>query len=163
MPASSKDRQPLELVWRLTLPEQPSKRTSCHRSTSSTEQTYTPSEAEFREQAAWQQVRGTGKPVHFEDKWLMPEGMSVWDAIELLPEGIREQTRTAMQQRVAEAYYAAIKRTRAIIREVAERSEVEQYDSLPYAAQMAIAESVVRQQLELPEIPLEELIKRYGA
>lgn len=53
-------------------------------------------EDELREQAAWKQVEETGEPVQFEDTLLIPEGMSFWEAVEFLPDGIGKQTRSVM-------------------------------------------------------------------
>ena len=115
------------------------------------------------EQVAWQQVNETGSPVLFDGKWLMPEGMNPWAAIELLPDGVREQTRAAMQRRVGQILIRIIEHTRNRIREqLTEQDDRAHYDALPRAAQMALAESIVRRQLGFPEIPLYDLMKQYG-
>jgi hypothetical protein len=117
----------------------------------------------LREQAAWAQVEETGKPVLFEDEILIPDGMNPWEAIELLPDGIREQTRSALQKHVGKAFIGLVKKRRAdILEKIAEDSKWEQYRTFPYAAQMAIADSLVRQWLGLPEVPVKELIEAYG-
>lgn len=114
------------------------------------------------EQVAWQQVHETGSPVLFDGKWLMPEGMNPSEAIELLPDGVREQTRAAMQRRVGQILIRIIERTRNRVREqLTEQEDRAHYDALPRAAQMALAESVVRRQLGFPEISLYDLIKEY--
>jgi hypothetical protein len=122
-----------------------------------------PSEAELREQAAWKQVEETGKPVQFENKLLIPDGMSIWEAVDSLPDGIREQTRSAMQQKVAKAYLGVVKYKHAeIIEKIAEHGKWEKYRTFPYAVQLAIADSLLRQELGLPEISMKELIVTYG-
>jgi hypothetical protein len=93
----------------------------------------------------------------------MPEGMNPWAAIELLPDGVREQTRAAMQRRVGQILIRIIEHIRNRIREqLTEQDDRAHYDALPRAAQMALAESIVRGQLGFPEIPLYDLMKQYG-
>jgi hypothetical protein len=87
----------------------------------------------------------------------------MWDAIEFLPDDIRDQTRTAAQKTMAEIVFDMITSTRARLRDEAEkRGELEKWDSFPYAAQMAVAESIVEKQLGWPETPIEELIRQHG-
>ena len=90
--------------------------------------------------------------------------MNPWEAIEFLPDGVREATRKAMQQTAAEAYLIMVKGMReTILEEADKRPEWHQYKTYSYAVQMAIADSIYRGQNNLPEVPLEELLKRYGA
>jgi hypothetical protein len=122
------------------------------------------SEEEQRKQAAWREVEQTGKPVVYDDTLLIPEGMSPWDAIEFLPDGVREATHKTMQQTAAEAYFILVKGMReTILEEADKRPEWNQYKTYSYAVQMAIADSIYRDQNNMPEVPIKELLKRYGA
>lgn len=95
---------PTQFVSRIVLPAQSKAKSRRRRIEPLEETTQMVSEAILREQAAWKQVEETGKPVQFEDKLFIPDGMSIWKAIEFLPDGIREQVRSAMQQKVADVY-----------------------------------------------------------
>jgi len=80
-----------------------------------------------------------------------------------MPDGVREQTRAAMQRRVGQILIRIIEHTRNRIRErLTEQGDRAHYDALPRAAQMALAESIVRRQLRFPEVPLYDLMKQYG-
>lgn len=161
---SLKNQQPpTKFATRLTLPEDPKSKSRRRKTEPVAAKERVLSEAELREEAAWRQVEETGKPAQFEDTLLIPEGMSFWEAVEFLPEGIREQTRLAMQKKIAEVHFDLVRQKRdQILEKAAEDSKWEQYKAFPYAAQMAIADSIVRQQLEMSEIPIPELIELYG-
>jgi hypothetical protein len=89
--------------------------------------------------------------------------MKVWDAIEFLPDDIRDQTRTAAQDTMAKVIYEMIRSTRARLRDEAEkRGELAKWNSFPDAAQMAVAQSIVEKQLGWPETPIKDLIRQYG-
>jgi hypothetical protein len=120
------------------------------------------SDAELREEAAWKQVEEIGKPVILDDCLLVPNGMSALEAIEFLPDGVREQTEEAWNAKLTEVYRIFLEGAERQLREKAEKDgKLEWYDSLPWAARAALKESVVRQQLGYPEVPLEELIRQY--
>lgn len=120
------------------------------------------SEEELREEAAWNQVEETGKPVVFDQHLLIPEGMSVWQAIEFLPDAVREQTKAALGAKVSEAWQMIFNSTEERIRKNAEeKGELERYNSFPPHIKHALTESVVREQWGFPEIPLEELIHKW--
>jgi hypothetical protein len=156
-------RIPTRFAARLTLPAQSKTKSKGRKDESPAETTRIVSEAKLREEAAWKQVEETGKPVQFEDQLLMPEGMSFWEAIESLPDGVREQVRSAMQKTVGDAYLGLVRRERDRILEMGvEDSQFAAYRTFPHAAQLALADSIVRQRLEFPEIPLIELIELYG-
>src|SRR5262245_7281152 len=159
---TSPSQHAIQLVWRVSLPERPKSKTK-RRPFALEPSACAPTEALVGEQVAWQQVNETGSPVLFDGKWLMPEGMNPWAAIELLPDGVREQTRAAMQRRVGQILIRIIEHTRNRLREqLTEQDDRAHYDALPRAAQMALAESIVRRQLGFPEIPLYDLMKQYG-
>jgi hypothetical protein len=158
---ASKD-QGMRFATRLTLPQGTRARAKRKKVPSSEEKPYPRSEDQLREDAAWQQVKETGKPMMFEGTLLIPEGMNPWKAIELLPDEIRDKTRTSAQEGIARVVSKLINQTRAELRQVAEkRGELDKWNSFSYVVQMAIAESVVRERLEWPEKPLEELIEQY--
>lgn len=120
------------------------------------------SEEELREEAAWKQVEETGKPVVFDQHLLIPEGMSVWQAIEFLPDGVREPTKAALGAKVSEAWQLIFNSTEQRIRKNAEeKGQLERYNSLPPYARNALTESVVREQWKLPQVPLEELLQQW--
>ncbi len=121
------------------------------------------SDEQLREEAAWRQVQETGKPVIFEGILLLPPNLSLWDAIELLPNDIRDQTRAVAQSGAAEIAMTMINHLRVEIGEhVKQSGDLEKWNSFSHATQMAIAESVFRQQYGWPEEPLEELLEQYG-
>jgi len=161
-PPSTKDRPSLQFVLRSAPAEQPRKNAKRRKSTAPPEQPRVRSEAQLREEAAWKQVEDTGKPVLFEGKWLIPVGMSLWDGIELLPDDIRDQVREAVQRRVADIYIGLVQKSRERLRQLAvEQGTIEQFDELQFTGQMAVAESVMREQLGAPEIPMDKLVARY--
>jgi hypothetical protein len=122
------------------------------------------SEEEQRVAAGWEQVKETGKPVLVDDKLLIPGEMSPWDAIEHLPDGLREQTRTAMQQKVAGVITHLIERMRERLRtELGDEDQRAEFRTQPYAVQMAMAETMVRHQMGWAEVPMKDLLRRYGA
>jgi hypothetical protein len=158
-----KDRPYVKLTARLTLPEQSRTRSRRRKSPAATRKVREPSEAKLREQAAWKLVEETGKPVLFEDQILIPDDMNPWEAIELLPDGIREQTRSALQKHVGKAYIGLVKKQRAeILEKIEEEGKWEQYRTFPYAAQMAVADSLVRRRLGFPEESVKEPVKIHG-
>lgn len=158
------DQPVLKMETVLVLEDEPKRKSRRRKSTPSPEPPRPLSEREQRKQAAWQEVEQTGKPVVFEDTLLIPSGMGPWQAIEFLPDGVREATEAAMQQTAAEAYIKMVESTRArILEETAKRDERSDYQTFSYAVQMAIADSITRRQLDLPELPIRELLKRYGA
>jgi hypothetical protein len=119
------------------------------------------SESELREETAWKQVEETGKPVVLEDCLLLPKGMSVSKAIEYLPENIREKTEEAWHTTLSRVWRLIFDQTEEEIRKKAdENGSLSAYDSLPWVAKSALTESIVRQQWNLPEVPLEELIRQ---
>lgn len=161
-----KDRPPIQQSTicgiRIAIPpsEEPRPKTG-RRKSASPEKPCVLSEDQLREEAAWKQVWETGKPVEFEGKWLIPDGMSAWEAIEFLPDDIKEQARSGLQKHMREVVDYFIQQALDEIRDLAiKRSETEPHEALPLGARLAIAESVVRQRLGLPEIPLEELLDR---
>lgn len=156
-------RPPTKFATRLTLPENSRSKSRRRKPEPSQEKARKLTVGQLREETAWKQVEETGKPIVFEDTLLIPEGMTFWEAVEFLPEGIREQTRSAMQKKIAEVHFNLVRRKRdQFLVNATEDSKWEQYKTFPYAAQMAIADSIVRQQLEMPEIPIPELIELYG-
>lgn len=156
-------RPPTKFATRLTLEEDSKSKSRRRKSEPVQEKVRELTVGQLREQAAWKQVEETGKPMVFEDTLLIPEGMTFWEAVEFLPDGIREQTASAMQKKLAEVHYDLVRRQRAeILEKIAEKSEWKEYETFPYAAQMAIADSIVRQKFEMPEIPMKELIELYG-
>jgi hypothetical protein len=160
---AEKQQSPIKIATRLLISEEPKSKSRRRKSEPGERKERVLSEAELREEAAWRQVEETGKPVQFEDTLLIPEGMSFWEAVEFLPEGIREQTSSAMEEKIAEVHFDLVRRRRdQILEKAVEDSKWEQYKTFPYAAQMAIADSIVRQQLGMPEIPIPELIKLHG-
>ncbi len=121
------------------------------------------SDEQLREEAAWRQVQETGKPVIFEGTLLLPPNLSLWDAIELLPDDVRDQSRAVAQSGAAKIAMRMINHLRVEIGEHAKQSgDLKKWNSFSDATQMAIAESVFRQQYGWPEKPLEELLEQYG-
>lgn len=119
------------------------------------------SEAELREEAAWKQVEETGKPVVLDGRLLVPDGMHARDAMKYLPDGIREQAIEDLDRKLAGAFRILLNGAKRQIREDAEkRGELAEYESLPEIGKRALAEMVVRQQMHMPEVPLEEIIDR---
>lgn len=105
----------------------------------------------------------TSKPVLFGDKLLIPSGMSAWDAVQFLPEDIRQQTQAGFQHKVSEVYVSIVKQMRARLSTMeAEEAGQKRFNSFSYPAQMAIAETIVRQQFGMPEIGMRELVTRHG-
>jgi hypothetical protein len=122
------------------------------------------SEEEQREAAGWEQVKETGKPMLVDDKLLIPGEMSPWDAIEHLPDKLREQTRKAMQDNVGGAVMGLIKHMRErLLTELGDEDQRVQYRTHSYAVQMAMAETLVRHQLGWEEVPMKDLLRQYGA
>ena len=122
------------------------------------------SEEEQHEAAGWEQVKQTGKPVLVDDKLLIPGEMSPWDAIEHLPDGLREHTRKAMQETVGGAVMGLIKHMRErLLTELGDEDQRAQYRIHPYPVQMAMAETLVRHQLGWDEVPMKDLLRQYGA
>jgi len=154
---------PTQFVSRIVLPAQ-SKAKSRRRKTEPLEETtQMVSEAMLRERAAWKQVEETGKPLQFEDKLFIPDGMSIWKAIEFLPDGIREQVRSAMQQKVADVHFRLVQQQRTeILKKGEDDSKWAEYRTFPYVAQLAVADWLVRQKLGFPEMSIRELIEVYG-
>jgi len=71
--------------------------------------------------------------------------------------------RWLMRKKIGDGYSGLVRRERdRILKMGAEDSQYAAYQTFPYAAQLAIADSVARQQLEFPEVPLMELIELYG-
>lgn len=162
VPPRPQSAKPITLVTRIQLPESATGKRR-RRKEPLPAPPREPTEQELRERAAWQQVQETSKPVLFEDKLLIPEGMSAWEAIEFLPDGLREQTREAMQHRVCEAYFGAVRHMRErLLEKTGDDGAKERYHSFSYPAQMRSPETIVRQQLEMPELPMRELLERYG-
>lgn len=121
------------------------------------------SDDQLREEAAWRQVQETGKPLIFEGTLLLPPNMSLWDAIELLPDDIRDQTSEIAQNGMARIVVRMINHIRGEIEERAKQSgDLDKWNSFSDAAQMAIAESVFRRQFGWTDKPLEELLEQYG-
>jgi hypothetical protein len=99
-----------------------------------------------------------------DDKLLIPGEMNPWDAIEHLPDGLREYTRKAMQQKVAEVATHLIERMRErLLAELGDEDQRAQYRTHPYPVQMAMAETLVRHQMGWHEVPMKDLLRRYGA
>lgn len=156
-------RPPTKFAARLKLPEDSRSRSRRRKSEPVQEKVRELTVGQLREEAAWKQVEETGKPMVFEDTLLIPEGMNFWEAVEFLPESIREKTRSAMQKKMAKVHVDLVQRRREqILEKATEDSEWEQYKAFPYAVQMAIADSIVRHQLGMAETPLPELIELYG-
>lgn len=121
------------------------------------------SEEELHEEAAWKQVEETGKPVVLDQTLLLPEGMSVAEAIQSLPGGLREQTEAAWDAKLSEMWSFIFKSTEEQIRkDMEEKGELERYNSMPSYAKHALTESVTRKQWNLPEVPLESLIEKWA-
>ncbi len=121
------------------------------------------SEEELREDSAWRQVAETGKPVVLDQTLLLPEGMSVAEAIQFLPGGLREQTEAAWDAKLSEMWNFIFKSTQEQIhKDMEEKGELERYNSMPPYAKHALTESVMRKQWNLPEVPLEGLIEKWA-
>ena len=119
------------------------------------------SESELREEAAWKQVEETGKPVVLDGRLLVPDGMHVREAMEDLPDGIREQAIEDLDQKLAGVFKILLNGAERQIREDAEkRGELAEYETLPQIGRQALAEMVVRKQMNMPEVPIEEIIDR---
>lgn len=162
MEREKKNTPPITFATRLVLPEQPTRRSRRRHTDESTEKPVL-SEARLREEAAWKQVEETGKPVLLDDTLLMPSDMSLLDAVEYLPEDVREQTRSAARRKITEVYMIMVKSMRAqIIEKAKENPEGESYNTMPYAAQLAIADWLVRRDLKWPDVPIEKVLEEYG-
>lgn len=123
-----------------------------------------PTEEELRQETAWKQVEETGKPVLLEGTLLVPEGMSIWKALEHFPDAIREPATRRLKAMAGNAYRVLLDGAMEQVREKAkEDGKLEQYDELPDYAKSALAESVVRQQLNMPDVPFEEILDRWQA
>ncbi len=121
-------------------------------------------EEELRQEAAWKQVEETGRPVLLDGTLLVPEGMSIWKALEFFPDPIREPATRRLEGMVANAYHVLLNGAEGQVREKAkEDGKLEQYDELPAYAKSALAESIVRKQLNMPEVPLEDILDRRQA
>jgi hypothetical protein len=119
------------------------------------------SEAELREEAAWKRVEETGKPVVLDGRLLVPDGMHVREAMKYLPDGIREQATEDLDRKLTGALRILLNGAKQQIREDAEkRGKLAEYEALPEIGKRALAEMVVRQQMHMPEVPLEEIIDR---
>jgi hypothetical protein len=119
------------------------------------------SESELREEAAWKQVEETGKPVLLDGRLLVPDGMQVREAMAYLPDGVREQAIEDLDRKVAGALRILLDGAQNQLRENAKESgKLEEYDALHPIAKEALAESVVRKQMHMPEVPLEEIVDR---
>jgi hypothetical protein len=155
--------RPITLVTRLVIPES----ATAKRRRKKEEAPPPPrelTEAEQREADGWKQVKETGKPVLVDDKLLIPGEMSPWDAIEHLPDGLREHTRKAMQEKVGGAIMGLINHMRErLLTELGDEAQRAQYRTHPYPVQMAMAETLVRHQLKWPEVPMKDLLRQYGA
>ncbi len=161
-PINSLLQDGLRVAWRTKLSE-PKQRRGRSKTITEPEQTRVRSEHELREEAAWKEVEQTGKPVVFDGQLLMPDGMSLSKAIEFLPDGVREQARKNWEYTSVEIFRILLRGARGQIREkIGEQGHLEKHDASPEVAKTALDESVVREQLGWPEVPLEELIKRYG-
>jgi hypothetical protein len=153
----------LRFATRLELPQDETRRKKKRKESDPEVPVRILSNEQLREEAAWHQVQETGKPLIFEGTLLLPPNMSLWDAIELLPDDIRDQTREIAQNGMARVVMDVIERTRAEIEERAQQSgDLEKWNSFSHAAQMAIAESVFRHQFGWTEKPVEELLEQYG-
>jgi len=150
----------LRFASRLKLPESPRKR----KRRDTPEPSQPPrvlSEAERLEETAWKEVAETGKPIFFNGTLLLPEGMSLHEAVEFLPADIRESARQGLDKTSTEIFQILIRGARRQIREeLAEQGNLASYDALPEAGKMALDEFVIRQQMGYPEVPLEALIER---
>lgn len=120
------------------------------------------SEKELREDEAWKQVEETGKPVVLDQTLLLPDGMSISQAIQFLPDDVRAETEAGWNAKLRELWGMIFKSTEQQIRkDVEEKGELERYSSLPPYARNALTESVVREQWKLPQVPLEELLQQW--
>lgn len=162
--APSEPLRPIRLVTRLVLSEAATSKRRRKKEESPPPPPRELSEEEQREAEGWKQVKETGKPVLVDDKLLIPGEMSPWDAVEHLPDGLREHTRKAMQEKVAEVVTVLIKRMRErLLTELGDEDQRAEYRTHPYAVQMAMAETLVRHQLKWPEVPMKDLLRQYGA
>lgn len=162
--SSSADNQQI-VRWstRLKLPDS-AFRKSRRRKETEAQATRVLTEEELRQEAAWKQVEETGRPVLLDGTLLVPEGMSIWKALEFFPDPIREPATRRLERVVANAYRVLLKGAEGQVREKAmEDGKLEQYDELPGYAKSALAESIVRQQLNMPEVPLEDILDRWQA
>jgi hypothetical protein len=69
------------------------------------------SEAELREEAAWTRVEQTGKPLVLDGCLLLPKGMSIWQALDFLPDGTRERTEATLDAQMSHAWQVIFNRT----------------------------------------------------
>lgn len=76
---------------------------------------------------------------------------------------MREQTQAALQQTVFEVFMAAARRMCERLKTAEVNTQYEQLNLFPYAAQMTIAENIVRQQFGMPEAGIRELLVQYVA
>ncbi len=149
----------LRFATRLKLPESNRKR---KRKAAEPDTPRPKSERELREDAAWKQVEETGKPLVLDQVLLLPEHMSVAEAIQFLPDGIREQTEADWNANMQQVWSFIFESTEERIRKnLAEKGELERYNSFPPYVQHAIIESVVREQWDMPEVPLKELLQQW--
>lgn len=164
-PSPDPPPRPITLVTRIALPETPTtKRRRRKQGDEPASQPRELTEAELQEQEGWKQVAASGKPVLVADKLLIPGEMSPWDAIEYLPDGLREQTRAAMQHKLAGAVQGLIESMRErLSTELGDEAQRENYRKAPYPLQMAMAETLVRPQLGWKELPMKDLVRQYGA
>jgi hypothetical protein len=157
----------LKFETRLVLDDKPTKKTRQRKPDGEPETDQIPrplSAEEQRKQAAWQEVEQSGKPAVFEDTLLIPTGMNPWQALEHLPAGVKEATEAAMQHTAAKAYVIMVEGMReTILKQAEQKPEWAEYKTYSHAVQMAIADSVYRANNDLPEIPMRELLKQYGA
>jgi hypothetical protein len=69
-----------------------------------------------------------------------------------------------MQEKVGGAIMGLIKRMRErLLTELGDEAQRAQYRTHPYAVQMAMAETLVRHQFGWDEVPMKDLLRRYGA
>lgn len=144
---------------RLNLPESKRKR---KRALAEPDSPRPKSEEDLREEAAWKQVEETGKPMVLDQELLLPEGMSVAQAIQFLPDGLREQTDAAWNAKLSQIWNFMFESTAQQIRKDVEgNGEWERYNSLPSYAQHAQTESIMREQWNMPKVPFEELVQQW--
>lgn len=160
--ASHSDSQGIRFAFRVRLSDLDEGTQRRRRSAPVQETARVKTEKELREDAAWQQVKQTGKPILFEDCLLLPESMSISEAITYLPDDIREQTGEAWDEKLVQLYGIFLDGAETQLREkMAESGKLDWYDSLPWSVKAALKASIVRQQLGYPEVPLQDLIREY--